>query len=155
MRKLFVFLFVFLFSVPAFADIGICSDGAIPFRCGVTWDFNIDLGGGKVGDDAVFLARARSGIMFVYSELFMSAGISAFYNSKFNVGIQGDLVHMKTGLWISPEVALSTSVKPVVGVSGGWSLFGAEMQVEFDNGPHYSWYGKVRIPVGIIMLVFK
>ena len=146
-----VFIAMMIMSSTALADVKICTDAEQPYRCGTSWDANIDFGYGSYG-----LARTRIGILKIREPLYFSLGMTATVYNKAptDFGIQGEVIHLWTGLWT--QLGLTTNVKgmPGLNVSAGWSLFGVEAQTILVKGDlSWSYFGKLRIPIGIIALL--
>jgi hypothetical protein len=124
-----------------------------------TWDMNIDGAYGRVfsepGRGAGF-ARVRGGILHIRDTLFFSLGatyeISNIVYATF--GIQGEVMHLETGLWLQVGGLLDIDAKPGFMAAVGWSLFGVEFQQrEYDDpaiGGVSALFGKIRIPISVI-----
>ncbi len=161
---------------PARADDGSPSSKPIPQRRGGSsrFDLNIEGGLGKTlqRDGLTGFARARAGWLTVVeprnpqgSPLYVTVGgtLATSDLGLFSVGLQGELMHLSSGFWAQGGGFVDvTKPGPGVALSAGWSLFGVEFQRRFvDEGraltePRADWavYGKLRIPVTIIMSAF-
>jgi hypothetical protein len=124
-----------------------------------TWDMNIDGAYGRVFTDpsrGAGFARVRGGILHIRDSLFFSLGatyeISNIVYATF--GIQGEVMHLETGLWLQVGGLLDIDAKPGFMAAVGWSLFGVEFQQrQYDDpaiGGVSALFGKIRIPISVI-----
>ncbi len=62
-------------------------------------------------------------------------------------------MHLSSGFWAQVGGLLDIRPRPGFMASVGWSLFGVELQQRNDEqfGAVTSFYGKIRIPVRIIV----
>jgi len=155
MKKLLIILFVLCFAFPAFARVRICSYGNNVGRCGHWFNLNIDAGyGGNLMRQSGML-RLKTGWLGVSEPWYISAGpsISLYHSMPLTVGMQAEVMHLSTGGWLQLEGFVDVE-KDVGGMIGlGWSLVG----VEFQTRKNHMWtvFGKLRIPVGILVLMFS
>jgi len=138
------------------------------------FDLNVEGGLGKMlqRDGVTGFARVRAGWLTVFeprdpqaSPLYITVGATVASSDigPLAVGLQAEWMHLGSGLWMQGGGFVDV-LKPGPGVafSAGWSFFGAEVQRRFiDEGrgptePRADWavYGKLRIPVTIIMSAF-
>ena len=83
--------------------------------------------------------------------------------SPVSIGAQGEIMHIGTGLWLQAGGFVDVMTPgPGLALSAGWSVLGAEAQYRFvdkdkePDMPRADWvlYGKLRVPITIIMSAF-
>ncbi|MBM4377011.1 MAG: AgmX/PglI C-terminal domain-containing protein, partial [Deltaproteobacteria bacterium] len=130
------------------------------------FDLNVEGALGALADGARLsgFGRVRAGLLFTHesgtdpeaSPIFLMAGATyeASDLSPVTLGLQSEIVHVKSGFW-GQLGALVDVTRPEPGWTAGfgWSLFGAELQrrrYEHEDGTlrsDFAFYGKVRVPV--------
>jgi hypothetical protein len=152
MKSYWWLLLVAMFvSVPAHAKMKIKTDGINVYRVGTSLDLNLDLAYGQHGTG---MFRTRVGVMEVREPYYFMFGptLEVFNNRPLNLGIQAELMHLYTGLWLQLGPAMNTKNSSISGiVSVGWSVLGAEVRV---SSSETLIMGKVRIPLGVLYVAF-
>lgn len=126
-----------------------------------TWDLNLEGGlGWNLTHDAPLLglARARGGLTWmdtsdIAAPRFYSLGVTALYCGIGDLafGLQGELLDLSSGVWGQVGAHIDINTSTGLEASLGWSLFGVEAQVRFeDQGTQAALFLKLRIPIGII-----
>lgn len=128
-----------------------------------TWDLNLEGALGTRfldGEGLGGFGRARAGILHIdesdlTSPQLLSLGLT-YELSDFapvTIGLQGELTSIGTGLWAQLGAVIDTQPRPGFVGAVGWSLFGAEAQVRWDedHGSVVGLYGKLRIPISVIV----
>ena len=125
----------------------------------LTWDLNIEGAYGRAFGDLqkpAGFGRIRGGVLRIREPFFYALGatyeISPFTPATF--GIQGEAMHLSTGVWLQAGAMIDIQPKPGVMASFGWSLFGAEIQYrsydKYNLNGTVAVYAKLRIPISII-----
>ncbi len=125
----------------------------------LTWDANIDgaygyIFGSKKTDSG--FVRARGGLLWVRDPNFFSLGLTYELSpeSVATVGVQGEAMHLDSGMWIQVggQLDLEHKARPSGIVAVGWSILGVETQVRSYEGFGVApaVFGKLRIPLGVI-----
>lgn len=133
----------------------------------LTWDLNLEGGVGKRfldGEGLGGFGRIRAGLLHIDESdiasprllaLGLTYDLSDFEPATF--GIQGELISVGSGLWAQVGGMIDTEPRPGFMGALGWSLFGAEAQVRWDepHGATFGLYGKVRIPISVILYALR
>ncbi len=123
-----------------------------------TWDAAVDFGGGgfSTTDGAKFfgMARIRPGILWPNGDKFWALGpyFETGSRSWGTVGVQGEYLDLKSAFWGQAMLFQDIEVgRPGVGIAGGWSVFGLELQQRSLNpeGPGVVAMAKVHLPLGV------
>ncbi len=127
-------------------------------------DINVDFSYGWLSKDfndrnhGLFI-RARGGILHAREPKFFFVGLTGEFSNFAPpaLGIQGEALHMGWGLWAQLGAAIDTDAQPSFNVGAGYSLLGVEGQVRRsdEQGFYFAVFGKIRLPFGMIALVFK
>ncbi len=103
-----------------------------------------------------FTARLRVGALLIREPMFWNVGAYADYSTwdAGAFGVMGEVMHFTSGTWAQLSAFIDTDARMGFGVAGGWSLFGAEVQMR--NDPHrdlpvWSVHAKVRIPIRMFL----
>lgn len=139
--------------------------GGAPSRW--TWDLNLEGGLGKRfldGEGLGGFGRVRGGLLYVdqsdlSSPQLLALGLT-YEPSDFRLGtfgLQGELTSIGTGLWAQLGVVVDSQPRPGFVGAAGWSLFGAEAQVrwEEEHGAVFGVYGKLRLPISVIVYALE
>jgi len=154
-----------------------CDGGGRYHRPGA--DVGIDLNlEGALGwvpgrDHFTGFGRARVGVLVFIeppdpraSPVAISTGLTYDISdlSGATLGLQTELIHMGSGVWGQAGAMVDAITPSPVGmVALGWSLIGVEVQRRFyevdsvdgrDNLNDWGIYGKLRVPISIIMRAF-
>ncbi len=150
----------------ALAQAGIL---AHPLEYDDTWDLNLEGAYGKVlcdGCGKTGFGRARVGFLGIRDRYYVMAGLTYDIGDRSPavVGLQGELVSKELGVWVQLGGQLDLahlggrSSGPGFMASVGWSLFGFEMQrrsFDEDHAPAWAAYGKIRIPVRLVLRAIR
>ena len=133
-----------------------------------TWDLNLDGAAGYafVGEGEITgFGRIRGGLLYidessVSAPLLVSVGLTYELSdrSPATFGIQAEVLPLTAGAWLQLGALLDAAeVRPGFMVSGGLSIFGVEAQLRGDDehGSFWALYGKIRVPVRIIVKAFE
>ena len=123
---------------------------------GVTWDANLEGGVGAVFAhpvDSIAFARARAGVTLVRDPLLETLGITYEYSGPATFGLLADVSLLETGFW--GQIGAMMDVKGHAGgmLAFGWALVGVEGEYRGAESMDPAWaiYGKLRIPVSILI----
>lgn len=126
-----------------------------------TIDLNLEGGGGRhFGEPPKTLGfgRARVGVMFARWPFFTMVGATYEFNnlSPASFGLQGELLHLSSGVWVQGGGSVDIHGKAGVMAALGLSVVGVEAQYRGyeDSGYGVAVLGKVRIPIGVILYAF-
>ncbi len=94
------------------------------------------------------------------SALLVSVGLTYDYSdlSPATFGIQAEVLPLAAGAWLQVGALLDAAqVRPGFMVSAGLSIFGLEAQLRGheDHGSFWALYGKIRVPVRVIVMAFE
>jgi len=176
-RKLVCAVVVALMMIPTVASAEpsgtsstLWSPGFGPWK----FDLNVEGGLGKTihRNRVTGFARARFGVLKVLegnipqaSPLYLTGGATLMSSDigLLAIGLQAECMHLNSGLWTQAGGFVDV-LKPGPGFAfaTGWSLLGAEVQYRFideermpgDLRADWVLYGKLRVPVTIIMSAF-
>lgn len=145
----------------AAAQLGVLAGPESLYKRGWRGDFNLGLGlGGAIGEGegALFVGRARGGLMRVQDPRFYTLGPTVSFHQDGGVafGLQAESLNISTGtqLWLGAEMNLDA--KPIAHVGAGLALFGLEYQAHFEGeGVSHRVFAKVRIPVSWLIYAFN
>jgi hypothetical protein len=132
-----------------------------------TWDLNLEGALGKrfLDDEGLGgFGRVRAGLLHIdeselssprLSALGLTYELSDFRPATF--GLQGEFLSVGAGLWAQLGAMIDTQPRPGFMGAVGWSLFGAEAQVrwEEDHGAVFGVYGKLRVPISVIVYALE
>jgi hypothetical protein len=137
-------------------------------RTRLTWDLNLDgaLGHAFEGEGHLSgFGRIRGGLLFINEQdlaapLLLSAGLTyeASDLSLATIGAQGEVLSLGMGGWLQLGAMFdAVRVRPAFMAALGFSLVGAEVQLRGDEqeGTFWAVYGKLRIPVRVIVMAFE
>ncbi|MEE2780295.1 MAG: hypothetical protein VYE15_07220 [Myxococcota bacterium] len=124
-----------------------------------TWDAMVELGGGvDTEDKGLFFGRARGGFLWVREPFFTSLGVTLEVGpfAPISAGVQGEIAHLGTGLWMNLGACVDLDARPGVNVGLGWSIFGAEARYLGGGDEESTWtlFGKLRIPIRHLFFAF-
>ena len=128
-----------------------------------SWDLNIEGAAGHAFDGAAGwsgLGRVRAGIQRFDQRdradaKFLMVGLSYELSdvSKATFLLQGEVLSLTSGTWLQLGAGADITPRPAFMGALGWSLFGIEGQARWDDpqGAFFAVYGKVRVPIGVIV----
>ena len=72
-------------------------------------------------------------------------------------GVHGEFAHIGYGLWTNLGATVNLDGHLAGNLGVGWSFFGAEARVQqvAAGDPVLELYGKLRIPVRLLIMAFK
>lgn len=99
----------------------------------------------------------RAGVLFVRDPVFDAIGLSYEYSSlsKATFGVEFEALRIDGGTWGQLGALLDVTGRPGALLSGGWSVFGLEVQVRSIAGLGLgaTVYAKLSLPLGIVARV--
>ncbi len=127
--------------------------GANPMRVGLSWDAQLEFGGGFALRDSLefpLFARPRLGVLFAWEPWLFAAGVTGEFGGtvKEAVGFQLDAIHLESGISIETGAAYEPKDNFNIHVSLGFTLVGIEWQHRFDTQPVDGLLFKLRLPIG-------
>lgn len=130
-----------------------------PVRVG--WDLSLEvgLGVGLPNPRVLPMGRARAGVLVYRYPWYVMAGATYEISplSLASVGLQGELIHLGSGLWAQLGGSLSIAARPGVMAALGWSLFGVEAQWRDQTGAAPDWLllAKLRVPIELVVMAIE
>jgi hypothetical protein len=152
-----VIVFSCLVALPASnattLDLGVLE----PIR--LSWDLNLEGGLGSAPPTLFALGRLRAGLLVYQGPWYGAVGVTYEISTLAlaAIGVQGEILHLGTGLWAQLGGALSTRGQPSAMFAFGWSLVGIEGEWRAPTlaGPNWVILGKLRIPVALIVMAIQ
>jgi hypothetical protein len=96
--------------------------------------------------------------MFARWPVFKMIGATYDWNtlSPASFGVQGELLHLSGGVWGQVGANIDVSGRPGANLAFGFSVLGVEGQYRGYEDSTYGFavFGKVRIPIGVILYAF-
>jgi len=152
-KTLFLFL-TFVVSVASTPVKAMNSTEALtPFPTKSALDLDLDLGISLKKEDSLIFSRLRTGKLWRRDENILAVGIDLgkFSNFGFGGGVEGEWIHLPSGMWIQGKALTTQNEILVTGLGLGWSLFGVEGLVSPFNSSKAAIYAKVRLPIGLLI----
>jgi len=133
-----------------------------PLRSGTSWALDVEAGfgyhyEGREGTD--WLLGTRGGVMYFREPYFFSTGGGVTWTPPTKLltfSAYAEVIHLWNGLWGNVSVGVDLEPRPVLSATVGWSVLGVQgrYHIGVDGPPIYGVFGLVRVPIGVMMLVF-
>jgi len=158
MNKSLIFLFCMLFSGVAHAEFEkmrtVTDPQFGPLRQAEALDVSLDLEYGRVSGRGIGILNARLGYLHVREPLFISGGPAIRLSTGLStaLGPQLQIEHLWMGMWGQGAVLVDTHGKIIGTIGAGFSIIGAEIQLNNRGNMDIQVFFKLRLPVGVLLL---
>ena len=146
MKKLIILSFIvsLLLPISAFSKTRVESDGNTVYNVGVLFDVSSEIG---YQHKDIWIGRLRLGPTFVRTPWFATVAtlVGIQSNKRPIVGVQAELMHSESGVWVQASGIMDTAVTADVFLSAGWSVAGYEYQIR--NKAHVF---KIKLPFSMV-----
>jgi hypothetical protein len=143
-------------SVPIYANLANTENEITTFPSRTALDLDVDLGISIKREDSQISTRLRVGKLWMLNSDVLSlwGNIGKFSNFGFGGGVEGEWIHLSSGIWTQGKLLTTQYEKLVVGASIGWSVIGIEGLISPFAIDNSAVFAKVRIPIGLGIQAF-